>query len=494
MCSSTNEEKDYSLPPALDLKLDKDVFKRKEIIFAVGLPLGATFKTVSSKMQHFRTGYLALPKFNKIYTDANGVKRKLILVRRIDDPKDWEFLRELNIDIPKAPEEDISYLESHPNAVLVENCSPNEGGGEDILPSKPSAFRFPIGYENLTFERALKAVLPPDMDGVTGFSLVGHVAHFNLKPAALPYRKLIGQIAIDKLPQVRTVINKAAKIESEFRTFAVDLMAGEENYLTEVKENGVTFHLDFSKVYWNSRLGTEHSRIVNEIKEVAKISESTTPVVVYDVFAGVGPFSLPLARFDTCQVLANDLNPVSFQFLEENIRKNSSKKHPLTEDKIRCFNLDGRDFIKQIVLPHFEKALQSGVSQFFMLMNLPGLAIEFLDVFRDRCLENCTPKPIHTRCYYFIRHSLENSNSKALKCQQADSDARQRVCEALDIDPTAVSINGSQCPSLSPCGIHLTDWNVRFVRNTAPLRDMYCLEFDLHLPTCDMGSKRLRLE
>lgn len=66
MCSSTNEEKDYSLPPALDLKLDKDVFKRKEIIFAVGLPLGAALKMVSSKMQHFRTGYLALPKFNKI--------------------------------------------------------------------------------------------------------------------------------------------------------------------------------------------------------------------------------------------------------------------------------------------------------------------------------------------------------------------------------------------------------------------------------------------
>nr|CDS29766.1 protein of unknown function Met10 [Hymenolepis microstoma] len=493
MCSSTIEENDYSLPPALDLKLDKSVFKTKEIFFAVGLPLGREFKSISSKIQRFSPGYVSLPKFNKIYEDSNGIKRKLVLVRSIEDPKDWEFLRELNIDIPKAPEEEMHYLKSHPDAALIENFSPNEGTLESILPSKPSAFRLPIDYENITFERAIKTVLPPDMDAVSSFSLVGHVAHFNLKPAALPFRKLIGQIVMDKLPHVRTVVNKAAKINTEFRTFAVDLMAGEENYLTEVKENGVTFHLDFSKVYWNSRLGTEHSRIVDEIKGVAKISDSTAPVVVYDVFAGVGPFSLPLARSDACQVLANDLNPVSFHFLKENVRKNSSRKHPLTEDKIQCFNLDGREFIKQIVLPHFETALQSDVSQFFMLMNLPGLAIEFLDVFRDFCLENGTSRPIHTRCYCFIRHSLEGSSSKALKHQEADTLARQRVCEALSINPTAILVDDAQYSSPFSCGIHLTRWNVRFVRNTAPMKDMYCIEFDLQL-TCDRGSKRPRIE
>lgn len=270
------------------------------------------------------------------------------MVRMIDNPKDWEFLQELNVDIPKKPEGDISYLESHPDAVLVENCPPNEGSEGVILPSKPSAFRFPVKYENLSFERAIKTVLPPDMDAVTGFSLVGHVAHFNLKPPALPYRKLIGQIALDKLHRVRTVVNKAAKIDTEFRTFALDLMAGEEDYITEVKENGVTLHLDFSKVYWNSRLGTEHSRIVDEIKVAGKTADLTNPIVVYDVFAGVGPFSLPLARSDVCQVFANDLNPYSYQYLTENVKKNSSRKHPLTEDKIKCFNLDGRDFIKQV--------------------------------------------------------------------------------------------------------------------------------------------------
>lgn len=58
--------KDCALPPALDLKLDKNVFKTKVIFFAIGLPLGAEFKRVSSRLHNFSSGYVALPKLNKI--------------------------------------------------------------------------------------------------------------------------------------------------------------------------------------------------------------------------------------------------------------------------------------------------------------------------------------------------------------------------------------------------------------------------------------------
>lgn len=34
----------------------------------------------------------------------------------------------------------------------------------------------------------------------------------------------------------------------------MELLAGEENYITVAKENGCNFEMDFSKVYWNSRL------------------------------------------------------------------------------------------------------------------------------------------------------------------------------------------------------------------------------------------------
>ncbi|VDL88372.1 unnamed protein product [Schistocephalus solidus] len=64
-----------------------------------------------------------------------------------------------------------------------------------------------------------------------------------------------GEVVLDKLPRVRTVLHKASKIDTDFRTFSVDLMAGEPDYLTTVKENNASFKLDFSKVYWNPRLG-----------------------------------------------------------------------------------------------------------------------------------------------------------------------------------------------------------------------------------------------
>lgn len=44
--------------------------------------------------------------------------------------------------------------------------------------------------------------------------------------------------------------------------------------------------------------------------------------VLVDVFAGVGPFSLPAAK-KGCAVLANDLNPQSYKYLVQNTEANN---------------------------------------------------------------------------------------------------------------------------------------------------------------------------
>ena len=73
----------------------------------------------------------------------------------------------------------------------------------------------------------------------------------------------------------------------------------------QVKENGSSYEFDFSRVYWNPRLSTEHMRVVQEVKRGD---------TVLDVFAGVGPFAIPAARAGAT-VLANDLNPESHRWL-----------------------------------------------------------------------------------------------------------------------------------------------------------------------------------
>ena len=57
----------------------------------------------------------------------------------------------------------------------------------------------------------------------------------------------------------------------------MEVLAGEEDYIVSVKESGCSFNFDFSKVYWNPRLATEHDRV---IKMMNKSS------ILYDACAG----------------------------------------------------------------------------------------------------------------------------------------------------------------------------------------------------------------
>ena len=113
----------------------------------------------------------------------------------------------------------------------------------------------------------------------------------------------------------------------------MEVLAGEENLLTSVKENGAKFELDYREVYWNSRLETEHKRILDLLPPRS---------VVADVFAGIGPFAVP-AGMRGCRVYANDLNPKSHEYLERNVKGNKCGGN------VRTYNLDGRAFVQELL-------------------------------------------------------------------------------------------------------------------------------------------------
>lgn len=77
---------------------------------------------------------------------------------------------------------------------------------------------------------------------------------------------LVGQVLLDKLTTLKTVVNKLNTIDTTYRTFEMELLAGEDNYVTQTKENGYTYELDFSKVYWNSRLGNIKIAYANSLQ------------------------------------------------------------------------------------------------------------------------------------------------------------------------------------------------------------------------------------
>ena len=131
---------------------------------------------------------------------------------------------------------------------------------------------------------------------------------------------------------VKTVINKLDNVGSEdaFRTFKYEVLFGEDNLNVEVHEQGCIYKFDFDKVYWNTRLHTEHERVCALFKEGEAIC---------DVTAGVGPFAVPAGR-KRCFVWANDLNPESYKALKNNVQINKVGQY------VRAFNADGVDFIR----------------------------------------------------------------------------------------------------------------------------------------------------
>jgi len=139
-------------------------------------------------------------------------------------------------------------------------------------------------------------------------------AHLNLRGAYLPFKNLIGQVILDKNPSIRTVINKKDTLgeENEYRVLDYELVAGEHDMQVEAREWGCTFRFDYSKVFWNSRLSTEHQRLVDRFEKGQ---------AVCDVMAGVGPFAIPAAKKGVF-VWANDLNPDCYSSLSGIIRIN----------------------------------------------------------------------------------------------------------------------------------------------------------------------------
>ncbi|KAJ1815379.1 tRNA(m(1)G37)methyltransferase [Coemansia sp. RSA 2598] len=321
-----------------------------------------------------------------------------------------------------------------------------------------------LNYEHWSADEILKAVLPDSSEAPTSYEQIGHIAHMNLRDQYLEYKYLIGQVILDKSPTVSTVVNKLDTIDNTFRNFKMEILAGKDDFMAQVRENDCVFKFDYSKVYWNSRLHSEHERLIKKFA----IGNS-----ICDVMAGVGPFAIPAAK-KGCLVWANDLNPASYDAMQDNIKLNK------VQDRVAAFNMDGRDFVRKAFADYFAKTKTGPLSippipkasasrskpvapepsipipsRSFdhVVMNLPAIAIEFLDAFRG-LFAGFEEKPnmpmIHTHCF--------------TKSDEPEKDILQRACRAMGYPE-------EQYKDL--------DADVYYVRRVAPNKDMYCLSMRL---------------
>ncbi|GAB7365199.1 hypothetical protein MBLNU230_g6285t1 [Neophaeotheca triangularis] len=358
----------------------------------------------------------------------------------------------------------------HPHSPIVSELAQQQA--ISVIP-----YDLHLDYSYWTYHDIMSAILPEDDQGEipSGFSQVGHVAHLNLRDEYLKYKTLIATILMDKNQGVRTVINKIDDVgeENEYRTFKYEVLAGPDDLNVTISEENCTFKFDYSKVYWNSRLNTEHRRLVNLFSPGEAIC---------DVMAGIGPFAVPAGK-KGCFVWANDLNPASHASLSDAISRNKVASH------VRPFNLDGRAFIRDATAqllqsppetidtyskpsrkdataqPHLLSSLTRPTLFTHYVLNLPASALTFLPAFiglYPTNLRSLVPQdhPLPTIHVYCFSTKSETNGPETLKiCSEISSLLNHDMHPGPLSEPNAVQIHD--------------------VRDVAPKKRMFCASFRL---------------
>ncbi len=206
-------------------------------------------------------------------------------------------------------------------------------------------------------EDALSGQMPSELlvDLPKSFDIIGDIAILDLNPELAPYEGTVGQAIMQVHPNVRAVFAQAGPVSGPDRVRPLRRLAGENRTETTHREFGCLYKVDLSKVFFSPRLSTEHQRVAESVTEQE---------VVVDMFAGVGPFSILIAkRFGRVEVNAIDSNPEAARLVEENARLNH------VEPKVRVWAGNA----KEIVPRHLEgKATR-------VIMNHPSEAKDFIE-------------------------------------------------------------------------------------------------------------------
>ncbi|MDD1758144.1 MAG: class I SAM-dependent methyltransferase family protein [Methanotrichaceae archaeon] len=148
---------------------------------------------------------------------------------------------------------------------------------------------------------------------------------------------------------IKAVISPISEVEGEFRTRRFRHIAGEPRTITTHKEHGLSYYMDLERAYFSPRLGTERLRVAKQV---------LPSDFILDMFAGVGPFALLMAK-KGARVVAIDKNPAAINYLRKNAILN----------KINIDILEGDSA---------ELALLYENQADHVIMNLPHSAAQFL--------------------------------------------------------------------------------------------------------------------
>jgi len=200
----------------------------------------------------------------------------------------------------------------------------------------------------------------------SSYDVIGNIVLIKLPDEILQYKKDIAKAILKIYKNIETVC-LSKPVSGELRTRDIEIIAGRKSTVTTHKEYGLSFLLDVNKTYFSPRLANERRRI-------SKLVGSSE--VVVDMFAGVAPFSIMIAKYaDPRIVFSIDKNKDAVFYARENVKKNK------VLDKVEVFFDDAKNAAKILKTRNMQADR--------VIMNLPFSSYLFFPyvfkLFTERC-------------------------------------------------------------------------------------------------------------
>lgn len=164
--------------------------------------------------------------------------------------------------------------------------------------------------------------------GIKAYEVIGTIAVIQVPTELKSKQRLIAQGIMKINKNIKTVVKRSGEVYGPYRIKKVVHVAGERTTETIHKENNCSLLIDLNKAYFSPRLQHERERVIKQVK---------TKEVIIDMFAGIGPYSIGIAKNTKAgAIYAIDHNPQAIKLLEKNILLNKARNvKPILGDSLR---------------------------------------------------------------------------------------------------------------------------------------------------------------
>ncbi len=213
--------------------------------------------------------------------------------------------------------------------------------------------------------------------------------------------RVLAKELLEEMKGVKAVFAIEPGTEGKYKLRKLIHLAGERRTVTFYKEHGCVYKVDLEKAFVVPRLSGEHLRVA----ELVRPWET-----VYNMFAGVGPFSILIAKRKGAKVYSVDVNPLAYELMLENVKLNR------VEGKVIPILGDSADV---------SYWLKGSVDR--VLMPLPELAPSYLDY---ALMTLRYPGRLHLYLHVLVRRG-ERPKSSALR---AGERLLRSKCSSFEIE------------------------------------------------------------